>query len=592
MCRALWRSSTRKTCVVHCGGRRLGRCALWRVLDGKTCAVEGVDWETSVGEMYAVEGVNWKDVRCALWRASVGETCAVEGVGWEASIGEMCTVEGVGWGDLRSALWRASIEETCVVKGVGWEALVGETCTVEGVDRGDLVKKLKLTETPCSHKYVVEQMSGNDKEIWETMVQGIELIVQAHTMTLDFQVMNTDRADVVLRWDRLHGLGNTLHTSFEHNFLFFMANGKHVLFLGEKNIPFAPLICIAELSFLQKTDLLDEVFLCYCLSPSLVNSQEQSAVNSSYDIQSTMKFYDKQSVTNSKEQSAFNSNSIEQRANVVKHKMCPSKNGSDLVSVHLDAKIRDHMTEDFWLETTELVSFRFRTDNWSVLVSAVTELFWTLVTGQLTGSGLWSACAGSGNWIVLIEEVSFPLTTEMLAKIHSAKEQNNKVEETKAHAQEEARIRILKRKQKLQQQRQPPIEETTPIPLAAIQSDESDHEDSPKEAEAPRPSEYERSDKEDASTPLDKKSKRPRSREQILMDEAMARVEARRKELADARAAKAAKIAKPTTMEEAKKLRIGKAKAFKKKGRGLRLNRSTRKSCSSSGSSDKGKGGH
>ncbi|MCO5614960.1 hypothetical protein L7F22_069246 [Adiantum nelumboides] len=41
----------------------------------------------------------------------------------------------------------------------------------------------------------------------------------------------------------------------------------------------------------------------------------------------------------------------------------------------------------------------------------------------------------------------------MLAKIHRSKERNNKMEETKAHAQEEAKIKILKRKQKLQQQR-------------------------------------------------------------------------------------------------------------------------------------------
>ncbi|MCO5590361.1 hypothetical protein L7F22_044331 [Adiantum nelumboides] len=95
-------------------------------------------------------------------------------------------------------------------------------------------------------------------------------------------------------------------------------------------------------------------------------------------------------------------------------------------------------------------------------------------------------------------------------------------------------------------------------------SDESDCEDIPKEAEAASPSEYERSDEEDTSTPLKKKSQKPRSREQVLIDEAMARVEAKRKELADARAAKAAKTAKPTTVEEARKLRMEKAKALQK----------------------------
>ncbi|MCO5554641.1 hypothetical protein L7F22_008174 [Adiantum nelumboides] len=104
-------------------------------------------------------------------------------------------------------------------------------------------------------------------------------------------------------------------------------------------------------------------------------------------------------------------------------------------------------------------------------------------------------------------------------------------------------------------------------------SNESDHEDNPKGVEAPGPFEYEQSDKEDTSTSLDKKSKKARTRDQILMDEAMARVEARRKELANARAAEAAKTAKPTTMEEAKKLRIEKAKALQEERKRLEAER-------------------
>ncbi|MCO5614662.1 hypothetical protein L7F22_068946 [Adiantum nelumboides] len=98
---------------------------------------------------------------------------------------------------------------------------------------------------------------------------------------------------------------------------------------------------------------------------------------------------------------------------------------------------------------------------------------------------------------------------------------------------------------------------------------EYDREDIPKEAEAAYPSEYEKSDEEDTSTPLKKKSQKPRSREQVVMDEAMVMVEARRKELADATAAKAAKTAKPTTMEEARKLRMEKAKALQKERKRL-----------------------
>ncbi|MCO5575728.1 hypothetical protein L7F22_029531 [Adiantum nelumboides] len=76
------------------------------------------------------------------------------------------------------------------------------------------------------------------------------------------------------------------------------------------------------------------------------------------------------------------------------------------------------------------------------------------------------------NWIsgCRLKKYHLPLTTDMLAKIHSAKERKNKLKEIKAEAQEEARIRIVKRKQKLQQQRQPLIEKSTPVPLTVIQS--------------------------------------------------------------------------------------------------------------------------
>ncbi|MCO5564713.1 hypothetical protein L7F22_018380 [Adiantum nelumboides] len=100
-------------------------------------------------------------------------------------------------------------------------------------------------------------------------------------------------------------------------------------------------------------------------------------------------------------------------------------------------------------------------------------------------------------------------------------------------------------------------------------SDESIKEDNQKGAEAKGPFEHERSDKEDTSTPLDKESKKPKTTEQILMDEAMTSIEARKKELADARAAKAAKTSKPTTMEEARKLRLEKAKALQEERRRL-----------------------
>ncbi|MCO5580816.1 hypothetical protein L7F22_034688 [Adiantum nelumboides] len=151
------------------------------------------------------------------------------------------------------------------------------------------------------------------------------------------------------------------------------------------------------------------------------------------------------------------------------------------------------------------------------------------------------------NWIsgCRLKKYHLPLTTEMLAKIHSAKERKNKLKETKAQAQEEAQIRIFKRKQKLQQQRQPPIEETTPVPLAANQSCEQWQ----------------------IGIDVRINVKLPNGQYQKALDEAMARVKAGRKELADARAAKVAKTARPMTMEEARKIKIEKAKAIQKERR-------------------------
>ncbi|MCO5588696.1 hypothetical protein L7F22_042655 [Adiantum nelumboides] len=100
-------------------------------------------------------------------------------------------------------------------------------------------------------------------------------------------------------------------------------------------------------------------------------------------------------------------------------------------------------------------------------------------------------------------------------------------------------------------------------------SDGLDQEDSPKGAEVKGPFEHEQSDEEDTSTPLYRKNKKHRTTEQILMDETMARVEARIKELTDARAAKATKVTKPTTMTEARKIKMEKAKALQEERRKL-----------------------
>lgn len=116
-------------------------------------------------------------------------------------------------------------------------------------------------------------MTRKYKEVWEMVVQEVELKVQEHTMTLDFQVMNMSRADVVLEREWLHSLGSSLKCSYEHNSISFVSIGTHVLLLIESNIPPAPLICNSEISYLKKADLREELFLCYCLSPEVVSQE-------------------------------------------------------------------------------------------------------------------------------------------------------------------------------------------------------------------------------------------------------------------------------------------------------------------------------
>ncbi|MCO5553458.1 hypothetical protein L7F22_006979 [Adiantum nelumboides] len=97
----------------------------------------------------------------------------------------------------------------------------------------------------------------------------------------------------------------------------------------------------------------------------------------------------------------------------------------------------------------------------------------------------------------------------------------------------------------------------------------SDKEGSQKGAKAKGPLLHERSDEEDTSTPLDKKRKKLRLETQVTYAEAQARVETRNKMLAKARAAKAAKLTIPMTMEQVRLARIEKPKALQEEKRRL-----------------------
>lgn len=80
---------------------------------------------------------------------------------------------------------------------------------------------------------------------------------QDHSMNLNFHVMNMDFLDVILGWEGLHSLRISLHPGYKHNSMSFFNKGKHVLFLGENNVPHSPLIgTTTKLSMLAKVDLI------------------------------------------------------------------------------------------------------------------------------------------------------------------------------------------------------------------------------------------------------------------------------------------------------------------------------------------------
>ena len=66
----------------------------------------------------------------------------------------------------------------------------------------------------------------------------------------------------------------------------FTANGKHVLLIGERDVPPSPLICTVEFSFLERSNQIEEVYFCYCVSQ---NAQcDVDNASSSHKSSSTM----------------------------------------------------------------------------------------------------------------------------------------------------------------------------------------------------------------------------------------------------------------------------------------------------------------
>ena len=86
-----------------------------------------------------------------------------------------------------------------------------------------------------------------------------------------------------LEW--LHGLGSLLHRSYEHNTITFTANGRHILLIGERDVPPTPLICTTELSFLECSNQIEEAYFCYSVSQS---AQCDVDIASSFNESSSM----------------------------------------------------------------------------------------------------------------------------------------------------------------------------------------------------------------------------------------------------------------------------------------------------------------
>lgn len=72
-------------------------------------------------------------------------------------------------------------------------------------------------------------------------------------------------ADVILGCEWFYRLVLLLKRSYELNMIMFKANGKHVLLIGEQDVPPSPLICNVELSYLEHSNQIEKVYFCYCV---------------------------------------------------------------------------------------------------------------------------------------------------------------------------------------------------------------------------------------------------------------------------------------------------------------------------------------
>lgn len=167
-----------------------------------------------------------------------------------------------------TAMWQSTfgphelVKMHGLVKGKWVRVMIDDSATHNFMNYA-LVKKLKIPQLASAHHYVVSMMHGEDKKIWDTMVSNLEIKVQGFKDKLDFQIMNMERADLVLGREWLWGLGPSLKRSYQQNSLEIEKEGKVYVIQGEHNVENSPLICSLELQKLVNQEACD-VFMVWC----------------------------------------------------------------------------------------------------------------------------------------------------------------------------------------------------------------------------------------------------------------------------------------------------------------------------------------
>lgn len=84
---------------------------------------------------------------------------------------------------LSTSMWKSSfgphelVKMHGLVNGKRVRVMIDDSATHNFVNYA-LVKKLKLSQQPSAHQYVVSMMHGEDKKIWDTMVSNLEVEIQ------------------------------------------------------------------------------------------------------------------------------------------------------------------------------------------------------------------------------------------------------------------------------------------------------------------------------------------------------------------------------------------------------------------------------